>query len=305
MLKLISKINEANIGDTKEKYADLYKDIRQKCSLLKDADDLTLKELCTLFWKVTGTILQKITGENFYEQWFKDYKTLGEFILDYDDELSVETIIKLGKQDPKFVKALEKLYDLSGYTTAKEDELTFEDLVRWLYLEGPTKWAEVDLTGVSDEDIIGKSDSDKSRKYNKLQKDMDTLIAGSKALRKIYNGKYLKEETEDIVPTDITVKDEVKEEGASFGISNALSMLVQNIWGTISDIKSIIASIKDGNLKVESWESIEKILNSVIDDFTINVGMLTRASSLLDSDKAAELMDQGTQKAEEIISSED
>lgn len=299
MLRLIENINEANIGNTREKYADLYNGIRQKCSLLKTADDLTLKELCTLCWKATGIILQKMTPENFYEEFFKDYKTLGEFLLDYDDELSVETIIKLGKQDPKYVSSIEKLYNISGVTTAKEDELTFEDLVRWLYLELPSKRIEVDLTGVSDADIVGKNDN-LSKKYNKTTIDKNALAKLSAELRKIYEGKPL-HEAEEAVPED---KKTVTKNDITLGISNALNMLVQNIWATISDIKSIITSMKDDGIKIEQEENIEKILNLVIDDFTIDLGMVTRASSLLDSEKAALLMNQGTQKAEEVIAEE-
>lgn len=303
MLKLIDKINEANLGNTKEKYADLYKGIREKCPLLKDADDLTLKELCRKCYLATGITLPNMTPENFYEQFFKDYKSLGDFILDYDDELSVETIIKLGKKDPKFVKSLEKLYNLSGYSTVEEDELTFEDLVRWLYIEGPSTPIKVDLTDVSDEDIIGKTDA-ASNKYNKTRIDADALAKGSKILKAIYKDKYLKEDKEEVEP--ISNPDEKGNiNNISFGISDALNGLVQNIWGIISDIKSIIASMKEGEVKVNEKEKIEKILNSVIDDFTIDLGMLTRASSLLDYDKSAELMNKGTEKAEEIISSEE
>lgn len=48
-------------------------------------------------------------------------------------------------------------------------------------------------------------------------------------------------------------------------------------------------------------EDIINILNSLADDATIGVGMLAKASELID-DSTKKLMDAGTEKAEEIIS---
>ena len=73
---------------------------------------------------------------------------------------------------------------------------------------------------------------------------------------------------------------------------------IQEEWNLINSLKSSIATI---NSESPEKSDIIALLNEVIDDTTINIGMLTKALSLID-DKQQELTDAGSEKAEEIIS---
>ena len=79
-----------------------------------------------------------------------------------------------------------------------------------------------------------------------------------------------------------------------------INSLIKAEWEVISELNSVLATIKLSYSK-ENKEDIEKILNSILDDHTIDVGMLYKVYDLL-GNKTSDLLDAGAEKAEEIIS---
>lgn len=79
---------------------------------------------------------------------------------------------------------------------------------------------------------------------------------------------------------------------ANVGLINDL---ISREWELINEYKSIIAT-----LELDKQEELIAILNSVVDEKTIQLGMLNKAVELLDDD-SVELMKQGEDKAEEIL----
>ena len=82
--------------------------------------------------------------------------------------------------------------------------------------------------------------------------------------------------------------------------TDLINSAIQKEWDFISHINSLIATF-DFEYKGDNKEDLTSIFNQLVDDTTINIGMLHKAAELVSS-KQAELMDAGEQKAEEIIS---
>lgn len=82
--------------------------------------------------------------------------------------------------------------------------------------------------------------------------------------------------------------------------TDLINSAIQKEWDLISHINSLIATF-DFEYKGDNKDDLASIFNQLVDDTTINIGMLHKAAELVSS-KQAELMDAGEQKAEEIIS---
>lgn len=103
---------------------------------------------------------------------------------------------------------------------------------------------------------------------------------------------------------DVQISEPEQQEVPEIIINNAcqdiVNNLIQSAWNFISEINSTIATIeydfKDANAKKE----IIELLNSIVDDSTVNIGILHKVFELLNSEKA-ELLASGQEKAEEII----
>lgn len=91
-----------------------------------------------------------------------------------------------------------------------------------------------------------------------------------------------------------------EKDASTVSFAETLNSLTQNYWNNISFIKSIIITLKDQETSFNK-EDVINILNSLSDDATIGIGMLAKASEIID-DSTKKLMDIGTEKAEEIVS---
>lgn len=89
--------------------------------------------------------------------------------------------------------------------------------------------------------------------------------------------------------------EEPSEEVVDNAYLGLLNSLISKEWDMINEYKSIIAT-----LELDKQEELIAILNSVVDEKTIQLGMLNKAVELLDDD-SVELMQQGEDKAEEIL----
>lgn len=108
------------------------------------------------------------------------------------------------------------------------------------------------------------------------------------------------EEVEEITSPEIN---EIPEEVVTNACQDLVNGLIQNAWNFISEINSTIATI-DYDFKNEiTKKEVKEILNQIVDDTTINIGMLHKAFELINVDKAT-LLTSGEEKAEQIISNE-
>ena len=91
--------------------------------------------------------------------------------------------------------------------------------------------------------------------------------------------------------------DPTPEEVVDNGYAGLINMAITNEWSNINSYKDMIANFTVDN----KFPEVVDILNQIIDDNTIIVGMLTKALEIIDGPQPQELMQQGIEKAENAI----
>jgi hypothetical protein len=104
-------------------------------------------------------------------------------------------------------------------------------------------------------------------------------------------------------PIDEEPTEPVTQEVADNAYLMQINDLIASEYAKIDNVKSIIATF-DSEDAIQNNSEVISILNAFIDETTISIGMLTKASELIDSD-ASSLMQQGIDKAEEVINDVD
>lgn len=96
--------------------------------------------------------------------------------------------------------------------------------------------------------------------------------------------------------------EEIDEKIAATACEEAVNSLTQQAWDFISNINSVIATL-ELNYKEAAKEDVIEILNALITDSTINIGMLQKATNLMNIEKI-DLLDAGEDKAEKVLTKE-
>lgn len=93
-----------------------------------------------------------------------------------------------------------------------------------------------------------------------------------------------------------------KDDPQATAFGESLNRLTQQCWDVVSYIKSLVIMLKDPELGEVGFpkDDVVSILGAISDDTTISIGMLAKASELVDN-STKQMMDLGTEKAEEII----
>ena len=125
--------------------------------------------------------------------------------------------------------------------------------------------------------------------------------------------KLLLEEPEDIEAVEMSVDElppveldkpieieepQVSEEDKSNSFIDVLSMEMSETYNDISSLKSILTTL---NNELSNRDDIKDILNTIVDERAMHVGMLQKAIELL-NEEHKELVDAGEEKAEAIAS---
>ena len=90
---------------------------------------------------------------------------------------------------------------------------------------------------------------------------------------------------------------QVSEEEKSASFIDVLSSEISETYNDISNLKSILTTM---NVELNR-DDIKDILNSIIDERTMHIGMLQKAIDML-NDEHKELLDAGEEKAKQIAS---
>ena len=104
---------------------------------------------------------------------------------------------------------------------------------------------------------------------------------------------------EDSNVSEMSTSDDIDTEVIKNGFENAINNSIQNIWNLIADLNGLIASI-DFDYKEENKDSIKEVLESTIDDLTVDIGMMYKVISMINAE-TSNLIDAGKEKADEII----
>lgn len=131
--------------------------------------------------------------------------------------------------------------------------------------------------------------------YKNPPKDFNTLVVES--LNEDDGGVIEVEDSVEVQPDKIV---DYEEDAIKSGTKDLVNQLMTDAWAFISKVNSGVVTIKS-EFEGSERDSILEILNSVADDATIIVGMLSKASTLLDN-RSLEFMLKGEKKADQIIS---
>lgn len=118
--------------------------------------------------------------------------------------------------------------------------------------------------------------------------------------------KLVKEEKTMVEPVPVQIKTEepqpkeIDAKIAAVACEEAVNNLMQQAWDFISNINSVIATLELNYKEDAIKKDVIEILNAIIDDNTINIGMIQKVINLMNI-KKVELLDAGEQKAENIL----
>lgn len=97
---------------------------------------------------------------------------------------------------------------------------------------------------------------------------------------------------------------EDEKENIKTSVYSLINSMLQEKFKEIDSIKSIIATVGFDGFKFEDKADVITILNSVLDDCNIHVGMYQKALGIIDPEAQA-AVDQGKDKAEDILADSD
>lgn len=253
------------------------------------------------------------------------------------DELPIYVIRDLVEHEDLFADALTKVakkwkvIDSQGrdLTDAEKEHthvLSISELVETMFLDVCSK-------GLRNPDIDIATETDLDKLSNKSVRDSDLLKDLCKALLKAVGispvgivEKFKKkhvcekcghspcicEDVEEVESEQVEIpaegieapvveeKPEAPENVEQAAFTDMINSAIQTHWDIISAITGTIATF-EFNYQGENKEEIITILNQIIDDSTINIGMLHKVSELI-STKTTDLLSAGEEKAEQIIS---
>ena len=124
-------------------------------------------------------------------------------------------------------------------------------------------------------------------------------------MKQLLREKILLEEPEDTLPDVelkepivISTEEEIPEEQVKSSVSNLISSEISGIYDNIANLKGVLLAIQE---ELPDRQDLTDILNEIIDERTVNIGMLQQMLALLD-DKQKDLLDTGEEVASEIAS---
>lgn len=276
------------------------------------ATDMNALNDVNYYWPETvdkndRAFMMKYLANIYNESLNEDLITYDEDEIDYDED---EILFHVLTVTDDYELIVDSYYDDTEADAAIEEmnQMTDDEL---LY-HGILAYAQLEPTGdVRDMYISGLAD------YDKAKAVLDQEISINESKEDISEVEI--EEKTEIPETDATivepiaveeVKNEIEEVVDSKeaelevldrknGLKEMTKGVTNQVWDIISNINSVIATIKY-DFKEDEVEDIIKIFNELIDDLTIDLGMLSKISNILDS-RTVELMDKGEEKAEEIL----
>ena len=101
---------------------------------------------------------------------------------------------------------------------------------------------------------------------------------------------------------NVETEQEVPQETVVNAYSGLLQDLLRKQWDVINAADGIMATIDTEEADINK-EDVKAILQKLVDETTVSIGMVTKALGVVDPDQE-ELMNKGVEQAEEVISQE-
>lgn len=331
ILKKVKKLNEAlteaekpeRQRETIDVYIPLFNEIRAKDSKFANLLNESMYKILLILSRDSGVNKHDITVDQ-YLDFINQWKSFGAFIFDYGEDLSAYAMWDIGKEDPKFVDAINSfgvkyhLIDKDGTDPLSEvhRKVPFQELCKTILndniLDKENHFVMDDfIDTISEIEDIYKG---LGEALIEAKKDEESEEAPAEEAE---TTEIKPDENPDVIPEDEieipgveepAAEDEAKpledikpSEEVLMNNANKVDLLIpiQEIidvqWNNISTVKNLISEITE-TYEGENKEQAISILNQMLDDYTINVGMLHKVIQLTNP-----LIEAGETKAEEII----
>ena len=331
ILKKVSNISN-RIVETIDEFSSLFSEVRKLEPKFNNILDASIKQILNCYSKDLGVDKHDVKAQDLID-FVNDSDSLGSFIFDFSDMLSCLSIIDIGRQDEKFVKALfeyakkthiikddgtdldtgEKLdYDKlakiiimdMNSTNDRFDSKLFEDTMKGLantYRSITESIVEV-KKDVDENVNLTEDETNDSDVENKLPelKTPETEITDTDSEGE--NSNDVDNSTENVLQ-DITPEEETlmtnetkpEKNNANVDLLAPVQTLIDSQWTTIADVNNLILQIEQ-LYTGDSKEQVVQILKEMLDEYTINVGMLHKVIELTNP-----LISSGAEKASEIV----
>ena len=92
---------------------------------------------------------------------------------------------------------------------------------------------------------------------------------------------------------------EVDEKTVNLACEEAVNNLMEQSWDFIAQVNSVIATL-ELNYKEDIKKDVLELLNVIVDDSTINIGVLQKITNMMNSEKV-NLLNAGEDKAEKLL----
>lgn len=319
-LTKVSNLSEA-LNETKTTmtaYNDLFAEVRKLDSRFNNISDNSINQILGCYSKDLGVEKSKVSAEDLLD-FVNQSDSLGSFVLDFSDMLSCLSVIDIGKQDPRFVNTVfnyaKKIHiiDDDNKDIDTGDDISYDELAHTLIIDMnstkgkfDTKLYNVLIQELSDEyrrTVESINEAIIEAKNDNIE-PIDDTSEDTKPEEKQPEENGLDDlpeiqDTEAPVLQDITPAEEMimntPNAENNLDLLTPIQNLISSQWNTISEVNNLISSINE-IYKGSNKDQITNILNQMLDDFTINVGMLNRVIELTNP-----LINSGVEKAEEII----
>lgn len=270
----------------------------------------TIKNLLNLYSKEENIKSNEITYDSFIE-WIEDNQSFDGYLtpiaMDYIHELPQETVINLSCVDPDFERTINTIIkeynwdeddyyvsdvDLDKPKTRKRNKSTLRDLYYTLF----NTWKLDKEDQVSDKDIENEKGM-----YRQTKDEIAKTYYAGQYVSEDLNNEVEAEPIETVLQTTPEVPEaDITNEQLKSGLDQSVNYLITQAWNFISEVNSVIATLDFNEGTFENDESFKTILNTVVDDSTITIGMLHKALSLIKAG-TDNLISVGEEKAENII----
>ena len=310
-------VKEAKVTDNTKR---LIAEIKNAEPQLKDFRDETVTDIIHIYRKENPEVKpEEIKAEDVLDLFFSP----DQYFFTYADKLHTYSLEDFVEHDDKLWKAVQKVakdyglinddgvdmslhYDPNEKPRAKKPMskldlcVTLFDAINQDAVKNPDiDVMKADIADLSDKTVFNPE------LFKRVMKDVKAAYYGiTEAVEdEIKTDEPAEEPVEDKEEQEVNepqINDVPKDsEMADIGFNDMINSLIKQLWDDVSLVNSFIVTI-DERYQGDNKENLKAILNDIVDDLTIDVGMSHKALDLI-STKVNDLIDAGQKRAEEII----
>lgn len=305
-------LDENKIVEGMDDFSELFSAIRATKPELNGVEDRVINNILTIYTRDMDISKKDVNPDEFVD-WFNLFDTFGEFIFDYRNELALKNLEDLGALDRKFLGAATVYAKKHGYVNDDGRDITnVENEV------GKVLSPKELMRSIIDDACRSSSREEKVNNEDHFDDDLFNEVIDE--LNDLYYGNEVKETLDETIdigevppaiennlenapveePTTELKLEQPSEEVIVSAHNDMIQSLINDCWSFITNANGVIATLEFNNEAIGDVESVKTLLNDVVDQTTINIGILHKVATMVDSN-TAELIATGENKAEQKV----